>query len=150
MLLVAAAVKLAVISHDIALLGQAGHHFAVAVSYQNACHPVFAKKNSLHPLIVLQRAAVVTRTFSALRYRFVSVYAVANAEKAKEKLPAEQSGFSVVKNAKSDKTIKKPIVKAIDEIVEGKVYVLKNGEGYKTEGFEKISAIEEALGAEEI
>ena len=75
---------------------------------------------------------------------------IANAEKAKEKLPAEQSGFSVVKNMKSDKAVKKPIVKAIDEIVEGKVYVLKNGEGYKTEGFEKITAIEEALEAEEL
>ena len=76
--------------------------------------------------------------------------AIANAEKAKEKLPAEQSGFSVVKNMKADKAVKKPIVKAIDEIVEGKVYVLKNGEGYKTEGFEKITAIEEALEAEEL
>lgn len=75
---------------------------------------------------------------------------IANEEKAKEKQPAEQSGFSVVKSAKSDKAVKKPIVKAIDEIVEGKVYVLKNGEVYKTEDFEKITSIEEALAAEEI
>ena len=75
---------------------------------------------------------------------------IANAEKAKEKQPAEQSGFSVIKSAKADKTVKKPIVKAIDEIVEGKVYVLKNGEGFKSEGFEKISAVKQALEAEEI
>lgn len=75
---------------------------------------------------------------------------IANAEKAKEKLPAEQSGFAPAKSSKSDKTVKKPIVKAIDEIVEGKVYVLRNGEGYKSEGFEEISAIEKALEEQEI
>lgn len=76
---------------------------------------------------------------------------IANADRAKEKQPAEQSGFSAVKNAvKSDKTLQKPIVKAINEIVEGKVYVVKNGEGYKSEGFEEKTAIEEALEAENL
>ena len=75
---------------------------------------------------------------------------IAIAEKSKEKQPAEQSGFVAVKSLKADKTVKKPIVRAIDEIVEGKVYVLKNGEGYKSEGFEKITAIEQALEGEKI
>ena len=58
---------------------------------------------------------------------------IANADKAKEKQPAEQSGFAAKTFAKSDKHSQKPIVKAISEIVDGKVYVVKNGEGYKTE-----------------
>lgn len=75
---------------------------------------------------------------------------IANAEKAKEKQPAEQSNFIIAKNVvKSDKTVKKPIVKAIEEIVDGKVYVMKNGEGFKTEGFEEKTVIEEALQSKE-
>lgn len=74
---------------------------------------------------------------------------IASEDKAKEKQPAETSAFIAAKNAaKSDKISQKPIIKAIDEIVEGKVYVVKEGEGYKTEGFEDITAIEKALMAE--
>ena len=73
---------------------------------------------------------------------------IANAERAKEKQPAEQSGFAAKTVAKSDKHLQKPIVKAINEIVDGKVYVVKNGEGYKTEGFEEKTAIESALESE--
>ena len=75
---------------------------------------------------------------------------IANAERFKEKQPVEVNAFIAAKNAaKADKTIQKPIIKAINDIVEGKVYVLKGGEGYKTEGFESITAIEEALNSEE-
>ncbi|MBR5586924.1 MAG: DNA-directed RNA polymerase subunit omega [Clostridia bacterium] len=74
---------------------------------------------------------------------------IANAEKAKEKPPVEVNAFIAAKNAaKGDKNIQKPIVKAINDIVDGKVYVLKAGEGYKSEGFESITAIEEALAEE--
>ena len=73
---------------------------------------------------------------------------IANADKAKEKQPAEQSGFAAKTAVKSDKYSEKPIVKAINEIVDGKVYVLKEGEGYKTEGFDEKTAFEQALDAE--
>lgn len=69
-------------------------------------------------------------------------------EKAKEKQPAEVNAFVAAK-AKSEKAVQKPIIKAINEIVEGKVYVTRDGESYKTEGFEDISAIEQALAAGE-
>lgn len=71
---------------------------------------------------------------------------IASEEKTKEKQSAETSAFIAAKNAaKAEKDMQKPIVKAISEIVEGKVYVVKEGEGYKTEGFEDITAIEKAL-----
>ena len=71
---------------------------------------------------------------------------LANEDKTKEKQPVETSAFIAAKNAaKADKNLQKPIIKAINEIVEGKVYVIKEGEGYKTEGFEDITAIEKAL-----
>lgn len=71
---------------------------------------------------------------------------IATEDKAKEKMPVETSAFIAVKNAvKADKNAQKPIVKAIGEILEGKVYVEKEGEGYKTEGFDDITAIQEAL-----
>ncbi len=60
---------------------------------------------------------------------------IANAERAKEKEEADVQ-FSVTKSSsKADKNYKKPIVKAVEEISEGKVYITKDGEGYKTEGF---------------
>lgn len=71
---------------------------------------------------------------------------LANEDKTKEKQPVEVGAFIAAKNAaKADKNMQKPIIKAIEEIVEGKVYVVKEGEGYKTEGFEDITAIEKAL-----
>lgn len=72
---------------------------------------------------------------------------IANTEIAKEKQAAEAANFMGTK-VKADKTSKKPIVKAIGEIVEGKVYVVRDGEGYKTEGFETKTVIEQAFDAE--
>ena len=74
---------------------------------------------------------------------------IANAEKAKEKPQVEVNAFIAAKNAaKGDKNNQKAIVKAINDIVDGKVYVLKAGEGYKSGSFENITAIEEALNGE--
>ncbi len=72
---------------------------------------------------------------------------IANSEITKEKQAAEAASFMGTK-AKADKNAKKPIIKAINEIVEGKVYVVRNDEGYKTEGFETKTAIEQAFDAE--
>ena len=69
---------------------------------------------------------------------------IANEERAKEKQPAEPSGFVAVKT-KADKPGKKPIVKAISDILEGKVYISRDGESYKTEGFDNVTVIGEAL-----
>ena len=73
---------------------------------------------------------------------------IANEEKAKEKQPAEQSGFIAVK-AKAEKAVQKPIVKAINDILEGKVYITKEGSSFKTEGFDDVTVISEALAAGE-
>lgn len=69
---------------------------------------------------------------------------IANEEKAKEKQPAEQSGFIAVKS-KAEKSAQKPIVKAINDILEGKVYISKDGSSYKTEGFDNVTVIGEVL-----
>ena len=73
---------------------------------------------------------------------------IANEEKAKEKQPAETNGFVSAK-AKSEKQAQKPIVKAIYDIVEGKVYITKEDGNYKTEGFDDTTVIGEALMAGE-
>lgn len=71
---------------------------------------------------------------------------IATADRAKESQPTETSAYIAAKNAvKNGKNSQKPIVKAIDDIVKGKVYVVKGEEGYKSEGFENKTAIEEAL-----
>ncbi|MBR6523619.1 MAG: DNA-directed RNA polymerase subunit omega [Clostridia bacterium] len=69
---------------------------------------------------------------------------IANEEKAKEKQPVEQSGFMSVKT-KTEKPVQKPIVKAINDILDGKVYIAKDGESFKTQGFENVTVIGEAL-----
>ncbi len=74
---------------------------------------------------------------------------IANEERAKEKMPAEATTFMATK-AKADKLAQKPIVKAINDIVEGKVYVTRENGSYKTEGFDGVTVIEEALTVGEV
>ncbi|MFA7636542.1 MAG: DNA-directed RNA polymerase subunit omega [Monoglobales bacterium] len=70
--------------------------------------------------------------------------AIANEEKTKEKQQVELTPFMAAKS-KAEKTTVKPIIRAISEIMSGKVYVLKDGGSYKSGNFEEFSTFGEAL-----
>lgn len=69
---------------------------------------------------------------------------IASEEKTKEKQQVDLTPFMASKT-KTEKIAVKPIVRAISEIVEGKVYVTRDGESYKSGDFGEISTFDEAL-----
>lgn len=75
---------------------------------------------------------------------------IAIEERENDSRAPETSAYIAAKNAvKFDKIAQKPIIRAINDLIEGRVYVEKNGVAYKSEGFDGITTIEKVISQEE-